>query len=333
VTHRRFDLIVFDWDGTLMDSTAKIVRCFQAAARDCNVVPPSEAAIRHIIGLALKEAMDLLLPDAEEPTRARVVERYREHFLDPQSAEDELFPGVEQGLRRLSQAGYLLAVATGKARRGLDRVLRSTAIAGHFCITRCADEAYSKPHPKMLFDILDYTGVDASRAVMVGDTTYDLEMAKTAGITSIAVSYGAHAGEPLRALAPLACYASFEEVCRHFEPQDFICPSAALVDGGDGVRFTVPESGRHIPAFAVRFEGAVHAYLNRCSHKSVELDWVPGRFFDGERRYLVCATHGAHYAPATGACAGGPCNGGLVKLEVIEKNDGVYLATAVTGNQ
>jgi nitrite reductase/ring-hydroxylating ferredoxin subunit len=104
-----------------------------------------------------------------------------------------------------------------------------------------------------------------------------------------------------------------------------ICPSAALIAGGDGVRFTIDRQGEKFPAFVVRHSDQVHAYVNRCAHRGVELDWTPGRFFDNERSYLICATHGALYHPESGACAGGPCGGGLVKLAVIEKNSGVYL--------
>jgi nitrite reductase/ring-hydroxylating ferredoxin subunit len=110
------------------------------------------------------------------------------------------------------------------------------------------------------------------------------------------------------------------------ESDGLICASTALVDGGDGVRFTVrQDDGAALPAFAIRHRREVHAYANRCAHRGVELDWEPGRFFDRERQYLICATHGALYAPATGACRGGPCGGGLVKLAVIEKNNVVYL--------
>src|ERR1051325_538776 len=114
---------------------------------------------------------------------------------------------------------------------------------------------------------------------------------------------------------------------------ELICPSAALVDGGDGVRFTLKrDDGVAVSAFAIRYDRHVHAYLNRCAHRGVELDWEPRRFFDRERRYLICATHGALYEPASGVCAGGPCGGGLVKLSVIEKNNGVYLVRQVSAN-
>lgn len=218
MNHRRYELIVFDWDGTLMDSAAKIVRCFQAAARDAGVPPPADADIRNIIGLGLAEALDLVLPGVDAATRETVVHAYRRHFIHIDQTETALFPGVIEGLDQLCAAGYRLAVATGKARRGLDRVLRDTATSRYFCVTRCADEAFSKPHPQMLCDILAYTGVDANQALMVGDTTYDLQMALAAQMRSLAVSYGAHERERLLQHSPLGCVDSFTEVCQWLQP-------------------------------------------------------------------------------------------------------------------
>ncbi len=206
------ELIIFDWDGTLMDSIAKIVRCFTAALEDSGVSGPSEDAIRHVIGLGLGEAVAELLPEADAATRDQVVERYRQHFLHLDQTGMELFPGVRVGLEDLSAQGYLLAIATGKARRGLDRVLRDTGTAHLFCATRCADEAFSKPHPKMLEDILEQTGFTAERALMVGDTTYDMQMARHAGMDGLAVTYGVHGRELLAEHGPLACLDSFTEV-------------------------------------------------------------------------------------------------------------------------
>lgn len=218
MNHRKYDLIVFDWDGTLMDSAAKIVRCFQAAARDAGVAVPPDSAVRNIIGLGLREALETLLPEAGAETRRQVAECYRRHFLHVDMTETTLFPGVADGLGRLGEAGYRLAIATGKARRGLDRVLRDTATSHYFCASRCADEAFSKPHPQMLHDILACTGVSAERALMVGDTTYDLEMAAAAAMGSLAVSYGAHERERLLLHNPLACLDSFVDVCQWLEP-------------------------------------------------------------------------------------------------------------------
>jgi len=218
VNPRPYDLIVFDWDGTLMDSAAKIVRCFQAAAVDAGLAPPPDAAIRNIIGLGLSEALDLVLPGVATVTREQVVHHYRRHFIDIDRTETALFPGVIEGLEQLAADGFQLAVATGKARRGLDRVLRDTATSRYFCVTRCADEAFSKPHPQMLHDILGYTGIDAERALMIGDTTYDLQMALAARMRSLAVSYGAHERERLLQHDPLGCLDTFAEVCQWLKP-------------------------------------------------------------------------------------------------------------------
>jgi len=209
---RDYDLVVFDWDGTLMDSEAKIVRCMTAAALDAGIPDPGAQAIRRIIGLGLGEAIETLLPAVDAVHRRLVVERYREHFLHRDRTESALFPGVADGLEALTRAGYRLALATGKGRRGLDRVLEQTGTGHIFCATRCADEAVSKPHPQMLRDILDHTGVAPGRALMVGDTVYDLEMARNAGMSGLAVSYGVHPREHLLEFSPLACLDSFREV-------------------------------------------------------------------------------------------------------------------------
>jgi phosphoglycolate phosphatase len=210
---RAYDLLIFDWDGTLMDSAAKIVRCFSAATADLGVSDPGEAAIRNIIGLGLDEALHSLLPSHDAATRRSVAERYRDYFLGLDKTESTLFPGVSEGLRGLSERGYLLAIATGKARRGLTRALGETELAPLFVASRCADEAFSKPHPKMLHDILDQTGVDARRALMIGDTVYDMEMARSAGVDGLGVSYGVHERERLLEHAPRAVVDSFHEVC------------------------------------------------------------------------------------------------------------------------
>lgn len=223
------ELIVFDWDGTLMDSIAKIVRCFSAAAAEVGVPPPDEAATRHVIGLGLNEAVMQLLPGADNATRTQVVERYRQHFLHLDQTEMPLFPGVREGLERLVAKGFLLAVATGKARRGLDRVLCDTGMAHLFHVTRCADEAYSKPHPRMLEDILEHTGIPTERALMVGDTTYDMLMARQAGLDSLAVTYGVHGRELLMEHGPLACLDSFNEVYTWLQPESGRSSAAAAI--------------------------------------------------------------------------------------------------------
>jgi len=213
MTRSRYDLVVFDWDGTLMDSAAKIVRCFSSALADVGIANPGDAAIRNVIGLGLAEAITVLVPGHGDAARAAVVERYREHFLHLDAGDSELFAGVSSGLEQLSRQGYVLAVATGKSRRGLDRVLGATRLNSLFAMTRCADESFSKPHPQMLHDILDHTGTDARRALMVGDTVYDLEMARNAGVDGLGVSYGVHERARLLELTPRAIVDSFPDVC------------------------------------------------------------------------------------------------------------------------
>lgn len=208
---QRFDLVVFDWDGTLMDSEAKIVRSFELACADVGVPFPGRAIARSVIGLGLREAIEKLLPDQPGTVHDGIGDRYRVRFLDDET-EMLFFPGVLEGLRRLEKHGYLLAVATGKSRRGLGRLLDEWSLHAQFVATRCADEAFSKPHPKMLEDILDATGVHARRALMIGDTTYDLEMAKNAGVASLGVTYGVHERDTLMQYDPLDCLETFDAV-------------------------------------------------------------------------------------------------------------------------
>lgn len=209
---RRYKMVVFDWDGTLMDSAAKIVNCFRSAARDVGAPVPAPEAVRGIIGLGLNEALDTLFPGTGEGVRRRLTESYREHFLERDGTRTALFPGVAEGLATLREDDYLLAIATGKARRGLDRVLDETGIRHLFAASRCVDEAQSKPHPQMLRDLLAETGIGAGDALMVGDTTFDLQMAAAADMDALAVSYGAHPVEPLLAENPRGCLEEFEEV-------------------------------------------------------------------------------------------------------------------------
>lgn len=215
---RRYDLVIFDWDGTLMDSEAKIVRCFREAAKDAGAPYPGDAAVRNIIGLGLKEAVDVIFPDTDEATRDAVLEGYRDHFLVHDKTEMPLFPGVPEGLADMVDCGYQLAVATGKARRGLNRVLGGSPLEHFFGVTRCADETRSKPHPLMLEEIIFETGVSSQRAIMVGDSVYDLEMANNAGIDCLAVSYGVHPCDRLTDYTSNKCMHSFRHV------RDWFCP-------------------------------------------------------------------------------------------------------------
>jgi phosphoglycolate phosphatase len=199
---KKFDLIVFDWDGTLMDSTGTIVKCIQAAARDIGLPPPSEQAAAHVIGLGLAEAMQSVIPDIDAALYPKMVERYRYHYL-AKDHELVLFDGVRAMLAELSQEGYFLAVATGKSRVGLNRALNAVGLLSLFDATRCADETFSKPHPAMLQELTRELGQDLRRTVMIGDTTHDLLMANNAGATGIAVEYGAHPVHQLEACHPI----------------------------------------------------------------------------------------------------------------------------------
>jgi phosphoglycolate phosphatase len=208
----KFELLVFDWDGTLMDSEAHIVACVEAAVRDLNLPVPSQDAIRDIIGLGLLEAVNKLFPGHEEGLHLEIANRYRIHFFKDNGSPSELFEGARDVLSELSQQGYLLAVATGKGRKGLDHALESTGLADFFHFTRCADETFSKPHPEMLNQILELTGVESKQALMIGDTEYDLEMAVNAGMPSLGVTYGTHSLERLLKHKPLACVDRVTEI-------------------------------------------------------------------------------------------------------------------------
>lgn len=200
-----FKLIVFDWDGTLMDSEAKIVTCIRAAFGDVGVPPPSREASRNIIGLGLSEAMVELWPEADDVKRNRVAERYRHHFLDADETPATLFPGARELVDWLVERGYLLAVATGKSRRGLSDALERTGLGDRFHATRCADETFSKPHPEMLLQLMAELDVQGSDTLMVGDTEYDMQMAQNAGASALAVCCGVHEKERLLAQRPLDC--------------------------------------------------------------------------------------------------------------------------------
>ncbi len=199
---KQFDLIVFDWDGTLLDSTATIVASMQAAARDLGLPVPDVRAASHVIGLGLQDAMQRAMPDLDPKSYPRMVERYRYHYLS-QDHSLTLFDGVRDMLSDLASQGYFLAVATGKSRVGLNRALNTAGLMSVFDATRCADETFSKPHPAMLHEITRELGQDLRRTVMIGDTTHDLQMASNAGAAAIGVHFGAHPREELQALSPM----------------------------------------------------------------------------------------------------------------------------------
>ena len=199
----RIKFIVFDWDGTLMDSEAQIVACLHAAIADLELEPMDDDTVKNVIGLGLREAIDTLVPGRDDRFHQAFVDAYRTHWF--QSESSVLFAGAREVLDIIRQNEFLLGVATGKARRGLDRVLNDTGLTSCFHATRCADEAPSKPHPQMLLDLMEALEVLPEETIMVGDTEYDMEMATNAGVAKIAVRSGVHSGERLNRHAPLVC--------------------------------------------------------------------------------------------------------------------------------
>jgi len=188
---RKYDFIVFDWDGTLMDSTKTIIRCIQVAAQDMGLPIPSVKNASYVIGLSMADAMKVAMPDIDPHLYPKVIERYRHHYFN-QDNDLVLFDGVNEMLTDLSQQGYFLAVATGKSRVGLNRALNASGLLTLFDATRCADETFSKPNPAMLYELTRELGQNLKRTVMIGDTSHDLLMAANAGADAIGVNYGAH---------------------------------------------------------------------------------------------------------------------------------------------
>lgn len=197
-------LVVFDWDGTLMDSERQIVHCMQMAANDLKLVVPTYEAVRGIIGLGLPEALARLFPEHEPVLREAIRQAYARHFVAGAGGESELFPGALALLEELRSRGCLLAVATGKSRLGLNRVFAKTGLTYYFNTSRCADETASKPDPLMLNEILAELSVFAEEAVMIGDTTFDLEMAERIRMPRIGVAHGVHDTHLLEVHQPLA---------------------------------------------------------------------------------------------------------------------------------
>lgn len=207
----RFQLLVFDWDGTLVDSAQAIVESLQGACIDLGFEPPTDDRARHIIGLGLIDALRSSIPHVPESEYRRIVECYRVRFL-AQDANLQLFPGVRAGLEVLLSRGYMLGIATGKSRRGLERALDSAGIRSCFVAFRCADEGFSKPHPGMLEAVMSELAVTPEQTLMIGDTTHDLQMADNAGVRAVAVSYGAHPKPQLVAARPYGCVDSPAEL-------------------------------------------------------------------------------------------------------------------------
>lgn len=207
-----YRLLIFDWDGTLADSEQRIVSAAQAAIEALGLPPRASEQIRGIIGLAMSEAFQALFPEVDGAEEGRFIACYREHFLQRTASPIPLFPGAKRALRAFAEQRYLLAVATGKGRRGLDREMAVHGLDTLFSATRCADDAPSKPHPQMLEDIMAELDVPGSQTLMIGDTVFDMEMARNAGVAAVAVGSGVHDGERLLEFDPLALLDSIAEL-------------------------------------------------------------------------------------------------------------------------
>jgi phosphoglycolate phosphatase len=206
----KYSLIVFDWDGTIIDSTGTIAECIQQAAAEMGLPVPEDERARHVIGLGLRDSLLHAVPDLPESRYDDFAALYRKYFL---AREDtmRLFPGMTDLLAFL-KGKHLLAVATGKSRRGLDRALDAGGLRHYFASSRCADETHPKPHPAMLLELMEELDIDRDKVLMIGDTTHDLEMARAAGVDSLGVTYGAHQEAGLRACSPLNCFSSVNQL-------------------------------------------------------------------------------------------------------------------------
>ncbi len=199
----RFELLIFDWDGTLANSIDWIVHCLQHTADAQGLNVPANEQARSIIGLSIHKSIEILFPGIDEETKEQFITRYSQTFFSRQITEQDLFVGVKQMLQDFKQAGYLLAVATGKGQAGLQKAMQGTGLDDFFHISRCADQTASKPEPVMLNEIIKEMGVAKEKAVMIGDSVHDMQMAINAGIDSIAVSCGADSKEQLQSYNPL----------------------------------------------------------------------------------------------------------------------------------
>jgi phosphoglycolate phosphatase len=208
---RRFDLIVFDWDGTLFDSTALITRCIQAACADVGVAVPSARDASYVIGMGLIEALQHAAPGLPRERYPELGSRYRHHYFASQH-EVVLFEGTLEMLQALKARHHWLGIATGKSRRGLDEALHSVQLKHLFDGSRTADETASKPDPRMLLELMREFGVDAARTLMIGDTTHDLQLAANAGAAAVGVGYGAHEVEAFEPFQPMHVAHSVREL-------------------------------------------------------------------------------------------------------------------------
>ena len=211
---KQYELIIFDWDGTLIDSQAHIIGTMKQAIADCALPMPADDAVRHIIGLSLAAILELF-PQLSVAEVKHVANRYRDYFFAGDEPPSTLFDGAAETIEDLHASGYYLAVATGKGRRGLDEALRSTGLGDYFHITRCADETRSKPHPMMLDEILTDLDMPAGQAVMVGDTSYDMDMAGNIDMDCVAVTYGMHDRGHLERSRPTYFIDSIQQISQY----------------------------------------------------------------------------------------------------------------------
>jgi phosphoglycolate phosphatase len=204
----KYRLIVFDWDGTLIDSAATIVECIQRSCTEMGLGVPEATRASHVIGLGLHDSLRIAVPDLPAERYSEFVALYRKHFLARETAM-ELFPGMRELIASLAH-DRLLAIATGKSRRGLDRALQASGLERYFAASRCADETNPKPHPAMLLELMQELDVPAERTLMIGDTSHDMQMARDAGVDAAAVTYGAHPERELLACGPRGCFSSVQ---------------------------------------------------------------------------------------------------------------------------
>lgn len=207
-----YRLLVFDWDGTIIDSASTIAECIRDASRDLGLEVPDRERASHVIGLGLHDAMRIAVPGLPANRYPEFVESYRRHFLERKDRM-QLFAGMRELLEHLSTS-HLLAIATGKSRRGLDRDLEYHGLKTLFAASRCADETNPKPHPAMLLELMEELSVERRAALMIGDTSHDLDMARAAEVDALAVTYGAHPEAGLRACLPLHCVADVTSLAR-----------------------------------------------------------------------------------------------------------------------
>jgi phosphoglycolate phosphatase len=336
-------LVVFDWDGTLLDSTGAITASIQDAAADLGLPIPTRKDASHVIGLALTQALKIAVPQVSAEQLPELIERYKHHYLQ-RDASLHPFEGIIDLLDELTTLNVPMAIATGKSNLGLMRALDHLKWRGRFVATRCADQGEPKPHPWMLLDICNELGISPHEALMIGDTTHDLGLAKNAGCPSVGVTYGAHSELSLDNFSPVAVFSDVKSLtawlvsgftARHasspknkpatdgLDSGQIVGDSDDLADKGFGLRFSMPD-GR--PAFAIRFGGEIRGYINECRHQPTELDWNFGHFLDADQAFIVCASHGALYEPLSGICVGGPCRGKVLeKVNVVEQDGKIIL--------